>query len=66
MLESEVLVLHLDKNALNFRMSSVLSQLLPIEGHLDQTIVKHCLVQLLKQDTSAAISGIINQVIFLF
>lgn len=45
------------------RMSSVLAQLLPIEGHLDQTIVKHCLAQLLKQDTKAAVAGIVNQVV---
>lgn len=45
------------------RMSSVLSQLLPIECHLDQTIVKHCLVQLLKQDTNAAVAGIVNQIV---
>ncbi|KAL5266615.1 hypothetical protein ACHWQZ_G003850 [Mnemiopsis leidyi] len=45
------------------RMSSVLAQLLPIEGHLDQTIVKHCLVQLLKQDPHAAVSGIVKQIV---
>ena len=45
------------------RMANVLAQLLPIEGHLDQTIVKHCLVQLLKQDAKAAVAGIVNQVI---
>jgi len=49
-------------NKLIARMSSVLAQLLPIDGHLDQTIVKHCLVQLLKQDAKAAIAGIVNQV----
>jgi len=45
------------------RMADVLTQLLQTEDHLEQTIVRHCLVQLIKQELKGAIGGIVNQVI---